>query len=160
VGVADDSIHILTTCGTSLSPCVTHSDGTLVTASSPAIAGETLVIYAVGLGATTPPVPTGQLSPSPAARANSSVDLDFNPNAAPTKPDYLRPASARQPPAFAGLTPGQVGLYQVNVQIPANLPAVPACGGTVEHPIYSNLTITISSGYFSYDGVAICVQVK
>jgi uncharacterized protein (TIGR03437 family) len=161
VAVADDSIHILTTCGPNLLPCVTHSDGSLVTRDSPPVAGETIVIYAVGLGTTTPTVPTGQLSPSPAARVtDSSVDLDFTANAAPTRPGYPRPAAALQPPAFAGLTPGQVGLYQVNVQLPASFPAVAACGGTVEHPIYSNLTITVSSNYFSYDGVGLCVQVK
>jgi uncharacterized protein (TIGR03437 family) len=38
---------------------VTHADGTLVSADSPAKSGETVVVYAFGLGQTTPAVKTG-----------------------------------------------------------------------------------------------------
>ncbi|MCL5746516.1 MAG: hypothetical protein M1541_21725 [Acidobacteria bacterium] len=61
-----DDLHILNGCDAfppeHLSLCnsvVTHEDGTPVTSDSPAKAGETVVIYAVGLGRTTPTVKTG-----------------------------------------------------------------------------------------------------
>jgi len=71
---AADRVHILTGCDTAVpggsgstlpngSPCaalVTHPDGSPVTLGSPAHGGEEVVAYAVGLGLTTPAVPTGQ----------------------------------------------------------------------------------------------------
>jgi hypothetical protein len=161
VSTSHDSIHVLTTCGTGSSVCVTHPDGTLISASSPATAGEVVTIWAVGLGIgiNVPTPPTGQLTPTPAPVVNDiSVYLDFHPNASAARPGYPRPASALTPPYFAGLTPGQIGLYQVNVQLPASLPQVSSCGGGVNYQVYSNLTITVSSTYFSFDGAPICVQ--
>src|SRR5260370_40158699 len=65
-----DNIHILTSCdllvnGTSppCDPIVTHGDGKPVNLSNPAKIGEELVMYAVGLGSTSPAVSTG--SPTP-----------------------------------------------------------------------------------------------
>jgi hypothetical protein len=65
-------------------------------------------------------------------------------------------------PLFAGLTPGQVGLYQINVKLPDNLPPIPACTGiapasSINNYVQSNLTIDIG-GINSFDGAAICVQ--
>ena len=87
-----------------------HLDGTLVTANSPAAPGEYIVIYSSGLGATDIAVPSGAPSPSnpPANVANPPV-LTLNDN----------PISI----LFAGLTPGLVGLYQVNFQVPTTLAA-------------------------------------
>jgi hypothetical protein len=53
-----------------------------------------------------------------------------------------------------GLTPGQVGLYQINVKLPMVFPALEACGGFVG----STLTINVA-GDSSFDGAAICVAV-
>jgi len=70
-------------------------------------------------------------------------------------------------PLFVGLTPGQVGLYQINVLLPSAFPAavVPcttlAVGtGNPAYPpaiVQSNLTIDIG-GVTSFDGAAICIQ--
>jgi hypothetical protein len=75
------------------------------------------------------------------------VGFDFRPNAAPSR-YFPQPVFAQ-----AYLTPGFVGLYQVNVQLPAAVPAVPACSPGIQ----SNLTINLG-GMFSFDGAAICVQ--
>jgi uncharacterized protein (TIGR03437 family) len=138
--------------GPNLSPgesVVAHADGTPVSASAPASPDEVVVIYAWGLGNTTPAVRAGDVTPTPAPVVSGGIGIrfDFRPNAGATS---LLEAQATAP---AYLTPGQVGLYQVNVRLPSAFPAVQSCGGNVQ----SNLTITLSSSWSS-DGAAICVQ--
>ena len=93
---------------------LTNSDGTLIAqdgnfqlinAKNPAHAGQVVVLYLVGMGATTPVVPSGTPSPSsPLAKVSTQAQVSVDGN----------PAQV----SFAGLTPNFVGLYQVNVQIP------------------------------------------
>jgi len=162
-----DNIHVITTCDTAATfvnchAVVTHADGTVISSSSPALPNEEIVIYAFGLGKTTPMVKTGQASPTPAAFVSSGVNIqfDFRPNAGPSRP-YT--GVALPAPLFVGLTPGQVGLYQINVRLPDRFPSVPPCDGTAPpsggstNVVQSNLTIDIG-GVNSFDGAAICVQ--
>ncbi len=88
--------------------------------SHPAKIGDTLVIYALGLGPTTPAVTSGLGAPAvePLARVSSIPVVYFG--------GGLFSTSA--PPFFAGLTPGFVGLYQVNVTIPPSTPTGPSVG--------------------------------
>ncbi len=82
-----------------------HLDGSLVLPTSPAAPGEYIVIYSSGLGATDIAVPSGAASPSdPPANVAVQPVLTLNDNPVPL--------------LFAGLTPGLVGLYQVNFQVP------------------------------------------
>ena len=83
--------------------------------SEPARPGDTLVIYALALGPTSPPVASGTAAPSsPLARATGNWRVVFGTgvfvSGIEVTPDYI------------GLAPGFVGLYQINVQIPANCP--------------------------------------
>jgi hypothetical protein len=89
------------------------SDGSLVTTMNPAMAGEYLMAYLAGLGDTTVPVMSGAPSPS-------------SPNLAtlPAQDTLVLTINGSQYPIyFAGLTPGLAGLYQMNFQVPAGLPA-------------------------------------
>lgn len=169
-----DNIHILNTCDrfpsanlqtTPCQPIVTHADGSLVSASAPAAQGEEVVVYAFGLGATNPAVKTGDATPSPAPVLNSPlfVQFDSRVNATPSPPYYnpLILAPFIPVPLFAGLTPGLAGLYQINLRIPASLPATMPCtpGASIQAPynvVTSNLTIDIGASA-SFDGAAICV---
>jgi uncharacterized protein (TIGR03437 family) len=184
-GPVMDNLHVINTCDafppvkvTSDSgfcgPMVTHADGTLVTADAPAQPGEEVVIWAFGLGQTSTAVKTGSASPSPAANIASALyfQFDFRINATPSRP-YFNPLilTAIPAPIFAGLTPGQVGLYQINLRIPSPIPSIGKCGlpfstpgGTANPPrislyniVQSNLTIDLGADA-SFDGAAICVQ--
>ena len=85
------------------------SDGTLISATSPAQRGEYVVLFALGLGATDNPVATGDGSSGTVlSRVTVQPTITMNSNPVPI--------------SFAGLTPGFVGLYQVNLQIPDNQP--------------------------------------
>ena len=77
-----------------------------VTATNPAHIGDTLVIYCNGLGAVSPPVPTGTPAPSmePLARTVNPVTVTIG--------------GVSTTAAFAGLAPGYPDLYQVNAVIP------------------------------------------
>ena len=186
-----DNIHVVTTCDTGavFSNCqaaATHADGSLVSASSPAKASEVIVIYAFGLGQTMPAVKTGSATPTPAPVLDPASRLgartlelqyDFRPNAEPSRPfnvltGVISPTPPTAPvillaPVFVGLTPGQVGLYQINIQLPSTFPAaVVSCTtlvvgtGNPAYPpafVQSNLTIDIG-GVTSFDGAAICIQ--
>ena len=152
-----DNIHILTGCA-GLGSCITHADGSVLTADHLPVAGEILTVYLVGLGVSTPLAPTGQLTPTPAPTANRFfVDLVFGANAGPSQPIMNPPAGLSPKIFFEGMTPGQIGLYQINLQLPATFPTIPACTNTGSVTVASNLAINIGS-FYSHDGVAICVQ--
>ena len=92
-----------------------HLDYSLVTTASPAHDGELIVLYAGGLGQTSPLVPSGQV-PQVAAqledRANFHVWLD----GVPVDPSLIE---------YAGVTPDCAGLYQINLRLPPNVPPHP-----------------------------------
>jgi hypothetical protein len=131
---------------------VTHADGSLVSTTKPAQPGEELVMYAVGLGATSPPVKTGVASPVPPATAARGFDLNFDYRQnAPPAPAIASPFFQPPAPVFVGLTPGFAGLYQINFVVPIPAERVAPC--TISA---NNLTVTLA-GAMSFDGVAICV---
>lgn len=79
--------------------------------SRPATAGvDTVVFYALGLGQTSPHAQDGQASPEgQVAPAQFVIGQSVFAN-----------TGVNVTPAYVGLTPGSVGLYQINVAIPAN----------------------------------------
>ncbi len=89
-----------------------HQDYSLVSETSPAVPGEYLVIYLSGLGMTGVSVQDGAASPDP-----SNLQL-LSPQVAPT----LTLNGTSIPIYFSGLSPGYVGLYQMNFQVPATTP--------------------------------------
>lgn len=105
----------------------THADGSLVSPSAPAQAGEIIVLYAVGLGRTSPDVPSGHIV-STATWILYLPELQVLLNGAPC------PSSSIY---YAGLTPGFAGLYQINLILPDALapnPSIQLVMGTQASP--------------------------
>ena len=83
----------------------------LVTAADPAVPGETLHFYMTGLGPVSPAISTGQVTP-----VNSRYVI--------STPPMCSFAGLTAMPVtlpFAGLAPGLLGIYQLDVQVPQGL---------------------------------------
>ena len=95
---------------------IVNPDGSVPSTARPAKAGDTLVIYSIGLGPTSPAAVTGAPAPGvePLARLTVTPTVDFGMDIFGTFPVT---------PAYAGLSPGSVGLYQVNAVVPQGLPS-------------------------------------
>ncbi len=91
---------------------IQHSaDYSLVTPSNPARAGEVIIVYATGLGKVSPAVASGVAATGSAPVAPQACDAGVTP--------YVSVGQI----SYAGLTPGFVGLYQLNIQLAETLPA-------------------------------------
>jgi uncharacterized protein (TIGR03437 family) len=99
---------------------VTHLNYSLVTADSPAVAGETLVLYLAGLGAVSPPVADGAAGPS---NPPSTTNESFLGTSGSISIDILDSTGVDLAAAvsFAGLAPTYAGLYQINFVVPSGL---------------------------------------
>jgi uncharacterized protein (TIGR03437 family) len=92
---------------------ILHSNYTQVTANSPAVPGETVLMFLNGLGPVTPQVGDGAAaSGSPLSVSVEAPDIDV----------FLEEAEDFAFPeiSFAGLAPGLPGLYQVNFTMPTS----------------------------------------
>jgi uncharacterized protein (TIGR03437 family) len=94
---------------TNLPAIVRASNGLAVTPSNPIHRGDSLTIFAAGLGLTSPLVAAGSVTPSkPPAVAVVQPSVTLN--------------GVGLPVIFAGLEPGQIGVYEIQVTVPANTP--------------------------------------
>jgi minor extracellular serine protease Vpr len=82
----------------------------LISSSNPAVPGQAIVLYCNGLG----PVTNQPASGSPASGTNISST---------TTPPVVTIGGQTAQVIFSGLSPGFVGLYQVNVTVPSGLSA-------------------------------------
>jgi uncharacterized protein (TIGR03437 family) len=108
----------------------THANGSIITASNPVQAGETIALYVTGLGTVTPGVADGAVGPSTPPLSTSdlfnsgNLEVDFN--------DYGTGESGVGTITYAGLAPTLAGLYQINVTLPST-------GLTAGHNLYVEL---------------------
>jgi uncharacterized protein (TIGR03437 family) len=89
----------------------------------PAKVGDTITIYCTGLGQTNPVGVTGAAATSSPLQSISNVTISFG--------GLFTGNPITTNAFFAGLTPTAVGLYQVNVTIPAGVPTGAAVPVTV-----------------------------
>jgi uncharacterized protein (TIGR03437 family) len=104
-----------------------HADFTLITSSSPSKAGESIVSYVSGMGSTNPSYATGQqasLTALAPAKIQPTVTVD----------------GANATVLYAGLTPGGIGLYQINFTVPAATRPGDATVVITQNGIVANVT--------------------
>lgn len=94
---------------TDIPTVVRTRNGELVTPSNPIHHGDTIVIYLTGMGRTSPAVEDGVPAPS-------------DPLAGVLTPPVVTIGGAQLDVTFAGLTPGEVGVYQINANVPGAVP--------------------------------------
>ncbi|MGO4881678.1 MAG: hypothetical protein ACLP59_12750 [Bryobacteraceae bacterium] len=110
---------------------VLDSSYQLVNSTNPAVSGSTyILIYCTGLGPVNATVATGAPAPS-------------NPPASTTTAATVTIGGVQATPSFAGLAPGYVGLYQVNVQVPASVAAGSSVPVTISIGSLTSNTVTI-----------------
>src|SRR5439155_24922799 len=112
---------------TGLASIYHKSGGKLVTKDDPAKRDEELVIYASGLGPTTGgKVVAGQPSPTDTLAVTGKVSVDFGDKGYSQAPMIVN---------WSGLSPGLIGVYQINITVPGNhlrgdqLPVMISIGG-------------------------------
>jgi len=91
-----------------------NANYSLVTPANPAQPNDNIVVYTTGLGVTNPIIADGSITPSTSlTNAVNEVDVYLD---GPT-------SSAQATVAFEGLTPGLIGLYQINFTVPTGVSA-------------------------------------
>lgn len=85
---------------------ILHADFSPVTPSRPVVPGEMILLFGTGFGEVSPPAASGAATQG-LSRVNAPVRATIS--------------GVDAPVLFAGLAPGFVGLYQVNVMVPAGL---------------------------------------
>jgi uncharacterized protein (TIGR03437 family) len=109
---------------------ITDANGVLISSSNPASPGQVVIIYSTGLGPVNETIALG--APAPA-----------NPPATVTTPVQVAIGGQNVTPQFAGLAPNFVGLYQVNVAIPANVSGSAVPVAIVQNGVSSNVAPTV-----------------
>jgi len=98
-----------------------------------------IVFYAVGLGQTVPPLATGAAAGSdPLPKTDPTAQVCFY--------RFGIDTNVCVPADYSGATPTYVGLYQVNVKVPANAPKGDA------------INMTINVGGLRSDPVTLAIQ--
>jgi uncharacterized protein (TIGR03437 family) len=92
-----------------------HLDYSLIPADAPAHDGELIVLYAGGLGQTSPAVPSGQI-PQVAAELKDKSNFRVWLDGVPVDPSRIE---------YVGVTPTYGGLYQINLLLPPDVPPHP-----------------------------------
>lgn len=113
---------------TNLPTVIRLADGLLATDSNPIHPGDSLVIYLTGLGQTNPAGATGLPAPgSPLASALTATAVTLG--------------GMNLPLTYAGLAPGEVGVYQINLNVPGGVPTGIAMPLTIQQ---GDGTVTVS----------------
>lgn len=136
---SSDATQITMTARTS-ALCCGNEPFSPVTLDNPAVPGETIIVYASGLGLTSPTpqeigLASGQITP-----------LDRNDLTVPfVAEDFVssRAGGRTATVQYVGLAPGFVGVYQLNLKLNEQLPDDPLTPLTVEQGFFISNTATV-----------------
>ncbi len=114
---------------TGLATVVRADNNELVTGSNPIHPGDQIIIYATGLGRTLPAVEAG--APAPESPLSEVI-----------LPPAVELGGVSLALSYAGLAPGQVGVYQINAAVPSSVPlgmsiplTISQSGGSTSLPV-------------------------
>jgi uncharacterized protein (TIGR03437 family) len=126
---------VFTRTGTGTGPAAAlNEDGSTNSQENPALRGSVVVLYATGLGVTSPALPDGSVVTGADALAQTPVTVVIGGQTAAVE--------------YAGGVPGQtVGLYQLNVRVPLGIPA-------------GDNPVVVFSGSFSSPSAGITLSVR
>jgi uncharacterized protein (TIGR03437 family) len=110
-----------------------NGDGSIDASHQPAPPGSVIQVFATGLGAVNPPIPQGARAPS-------------SPLSVATLPITATIGGRQAVVTYAGAAPGLVGMYQVNILVPA----LTSSG--------ANRLLLSAGGNFSQDGVTVRIK--
>jgi uncharacterized protein (TIGR03437 family) len=111
-----------------------YSGANLITTTNPANAGDVLVTYAVGLGATTPSIATGVITPNPPPLYTTLILPSITAGKKATTID------------FSGLAPAVLAIDQINLTLAPNTPVGTAQSVVLKAGSVSTSLITIPIG--------------
>lgn len=101
-----------------------NQDGRLNTAANPAAKGSVIVLYGTGQGQVSPPVPDALAAPSSPLSSTVTVPTTDGRACVTSQPAMcVAIGSVFGEVLYSGLAPGYVGLWQVNVRLPADAPS-------------------------------------
>lgn len=160
-------------------PLVRHENGTLVSPSNPAKAGEILTLLAAGLAydftkpdqrpKTGEPAGEGVSIPiGDPRKLGIGIEFRFGRNPPAEMAQWEIPGLPTAGLLRAQLLPGTIGLYEITVQVPTEIPRdTPACGIhqlPPDAPVAIDYNLRVVVGYRDYspiyDSAAICVAVQ
>jgi uncharacterized protein (TIGR03437 family) len=118
------------------STCCASVAGARVTADNPAMAGEIISIYATGIGLVEPD--------AAAAAAQTGILYEGPAQNAPTQPvDNAEVGGDTANVLNAGLIPGMIGVYQVQLQLSSSLPTNPLTQVFIAQNVFTSNICTI-----------------
>jgi uncharacterized protein (TIGR03437 family) len=116
--------------------CCASVAGARVTADNPAMAGEVIYIYATGIGLVEPD--------AAAAAAQTGILYEGPAQNAPTQPvDNAQVGAATANVLNAGLVPGMIGVYKVELQLSSSLPTNPLTQIFIAQNVFTSNICTI-----------------
>jgi uncharacterized protein (TIGR03437 family) len=103
----------------------TNPDGTINGPNNPATAGSTIVLYGTGQGQVSPSVADGTAAPSAPPAQTIAVPTSSGSTCLNSQPSMCVAVGGTGFGGiqYSGLTPGSVGLWQINMTIPIGTPA-------------------------------------
>ena len=105
---AAPSIFVANSGSQTLGLVVRNTNGQIVTPTNPIHPKDGITIYLTGMGQTSPAIPAGAAAPSdPLARVSQTPGLTI--------------AGMDLAVSYAGLAPGEVGVYQINATVPQSV---------------------------------------
>jgi uncharacterized protein (TIGR03437 family) len=129
VETSTDAQVILTPTGSGL--CCASEAGALVTEENPAVPGETIVVYSTGLGLL-----------KDFTGLNTGVKYD-GPGSEPTEFVSSLAGGKTANVLYAGMKQGDVGIYEVHLELNSSLPTNPVTQVTIAQSVYVSNIVTI-----------------